>query len=91
MPRKTQTSSSPEAQTGEPASLDFERSLAALEGLVEQLEGGDLPLEKALAAFEEGVKLTRECQRALREAEQKVAILSGDDEDADPETFTDGG
>jgi exodeoxyribonuclease VII small subunit len=46
-----------------------------LEALVERLEHGDLPLEESLAAFERGVMLTRACQSALKEAEQKVEIL----------------
>ncbi len=46
-----------------------------LEELVERLEHGDLPLEESLAAFERGVMLTRSCQPALKEAEQKVEIL----------------
>ena len=46
-----------------------------LEQLVESLEQGDLPLEESLAAFERGVLLTRACQTALKEAEQKVEIL----------------
>ena len=55
--------------------LNLEKSLSGLEALVEELESGDLPLDKAMQKFEEGVKLTRECQAALREAEQKVEIL----------------
>ncbi len=55
--------------------IDLEKSLAGLEKLVEELESGDLPLEKAMQKFEEGIKLTRGCQAALREAEQKVEIL----------------
>ncbi len=46
-----------------------------LEELVERLEHGDLPLEESLAAFERGVMLTRSCQMALKDAEQKVEIL----------------
>ena len=46
-----------------------------LEDLVGRLEQGDLPLEESLAAFERGVMLTRTCQTALKEAEQKVEIL----------------
>ena len=46
-----------------------------LEQLVERLEQGDLPLEESLAAFERGVLLTRACQTALKEAEQKIEIL----------------
>ena len=60
--------------TKEP-SIDLEKSLASLEAIVEELETGDLPLEKAMQKFEEGVKLTRSCQSALRDAEQKVEIL----------------
>ena len=55
--------------------IDLEKSLADLESLVEELESGDLPLEKAMQKFEEGIKLTRGCQAALKEAEQKVEIL----------------
>jgi exodeoxyribonuclease VII small subunit len=55
--------------------FNLEKSLADLEELVEELESGDLPLEKALKKFEEGIKLTRGCQAALKEAEQKVEVL----------------
>jgi len=55
--------------------INLEKSLADLEQLVEELESGDLPLEKAMKKFEEGIKLTRGCQTALKEAEQKVEIL----------------
>ena len=54
---------------------DFETAMRELEELVERLEQGDLSLEESLAAFERGVTLTRACQTALKEAEQKVEIL----------------
>jgi exodeoxyribonuclease VII small subunit len=54
---------------------DFEAAMRDLEALVERLERGDLPLEESLEAFERGVMLTRACQTALKEAEQKVEIL----------------
>lgn len=54
---------------------DFERSLTELETLVERLEGGELPLEESLKAFERGVALTRECQVALEAAQARVDIL----------------
>ena len=63
----------PEAEKGAPP--DFETAMRDLEKLVERLEQGDLPLEESLAAFERGVMLTRACQTALKEAEQKVEIL----------------
>jgi exodeoxyribonuclease VII small subunit len=55
--------------------LDFEAAMRDLEQIVERLEHGELPLEESLAAFERGVMLTRSCQTALKEAEQKVEIL----------------
>ena len=55
--------------------FNLEKSLADLEKLVEELESGDLPLEKAMKKFEAGIKLTRGCQAALKDAEQKVQIL----------------
>jgi len=55
--------------------FNLEKSLADLEKLVEELESGDLPLEKAMKKFEAGIKLTRGCQEALKDAEQKVEIL----------------
>jgi len=54
---------------------DFEQAIAELEGLVERLERGDLPLDEALKAFERGVALTRQCQTSLQAAQQKVEIL----------------
>ena len=56
-------------------SINLEKALSDLEGIVEELESGDLPLEKAMKKFEEGIKLTRNCQAALKDAEQKVEIL----------------
>jgi exodeoxyribonuclease VII small subunit len=58
----------------------FESSLEDLEQIVKQLEAGDLPLERSLELFEQGVRLSRECQKRLDEAERKVEILlrSGD-------------
>lgn len=54
---------------------DFEQTLSELEHLVERMESGDLSLEESLKAFEQGVKLTRECQARLSQAEQKVQEL----------------
>ena len=56
-------------------SPDFEKSLIELEALVAKLEQGDVPLEDALKTFERGVALTRQCQTALRTAQQKVEVL----------------
>jgi exodeoxyribonuclease VII small subunit len=59
-----------------PRQPNFEQTLAELEALVARLESGELPLDQALAAFEQGVKLTRACQAALQAAQQKVQILT---------------
>ncbi len=55
----------------------FEQALAELEKLVEHMESGDMSLEDSLKSFERGVALTRSCQQSLKEAEQKVEILTG--------------
>ena len=65
-------SASTPATTATPA---FEAALAQLESLVSRLESGDLPLDEALRTFEQGVRLTRECQSALASAQQKVQQL----------------
>jgi len=54
---------------------EFEKSLARLEEVVKRLESTDLALDEAMKLFEEGVKLSRECQEQLEEAEGKVEIL----------------
>ena len=55
--------------------INLEKSLADLEALVAELEGGELSLEDAMKKFEQGIKLTRTCQNILKNAEQKVEIL----------------
>jgi len=55
--------------------FNFEKSIKELEKLVDQLETGELSLENSLKHFEKGIKLTRECQDALKKAEQKVQVL----------------
>ena len=55
--------------------INLEKSLADLEALVAELEGGELSLEDAMKKFEQGIKLTRTCQNILKDAEQKVEIL----------------
>lgn len=61
---------------------DFERSLDALEKLVDRMEHGDMSLEESLKAYESGVGLYRRCQTALEQAELRVRLL-GDPEDPD--------
>lgn len=60
--------------------FNFEDALGSLEKLVEAMEEGELSLEESLKAFEQGIKLTRECQAALEKAEQKVQLLVASDD-----------
>ncbi len=55
--------------------------MAELEAVVARMEQGDMPLEDALQAFEEGVRLSRECQQLLKAAEQRVTLLTADGEE----------
>ncbi len=55
---------------------DFETAMTELEELVAQIETGNLSLEESLKQFEQGIKLSRTCQKALTEAEQRVKILT---------------
>ncbi len=60
------------------AEKKFEAALARLEEIVRELEKGDIPLEQSLKLFEEGIKLSRICNKRLEEAERKVEILIKD-------------
>ena len=74
------------------AKIDFEKSMAKLEEVVEKLEAGDQPLEEALKLFEQGVQLTRGCQQALQQAEEKITLLTQQNSDwlpQDEETIGD--
>ena len=55
--------------------INLEKSLEQLESLIDELESGELPLDAAMKKFEEGIRLTRSCQSALKDAEQRVEIL----------------
>lgn len=59
--------------------LNFENALSELEALVAAMESGEMTLEESLQAFETGVRLTRECQQTLQQAEQKVQLLLAED------------
>ena len=67
-----------------PTGFDFENALEELETLVTSMEEGELSLEESLQAFEKGIKLTRECQTALKQAEQKVQVLISENGDTEP-------
>ena len=67
MPKREQVKSA--------APTSIEAQLATLERIVRELEHGDLPLEQSLDLFEQGVKLSRECQERLNEAERRIEVL----------------
>jgi len=69
--------------------MQLEKSLKELEKLVDKMEQGDLSLEKSLDYFEKGIKLTRLCQQALQQAEQRVQILLQKSEQEQLEEFDD--
>lgn len=81
MPKKAPAEVSPVA--------DFERSLDALEQLVERMEQGEMSLEDSLAAYERGVGLYRRCQTALEQAELRVRLLTDPQDDATAQPYPD--
>ncbi|MBD3309208.1 exodeoxyribonuclease VII small subunit [candidate division KSB3 bacterium] len=66
--------------------ITFEKALQTLEESVQQLETGNLPLEKALEVFERGVTMSRICAKKLDEAEQKVELLLNVTDEGEPQT-----
>jgi exodeoxyribonuclease VII small subunit len=74
----------PDAQT-------FESQLAALEKIVRELERGDLPLEESLRLFEQGVRLSRECQERLNQAERRIELLLAAFDEDEEELHLDSG
>lgn len=66
--------------------MDFEKKLNRIEEIVSKMEKGDIPLEQSLKLFEEGIQLSRDCQTQLTEAENKIKILVGLDEQKKPIT-----
>ncbi|MGQ9497872.1 MAG: exodeoxyribonuclease VII small subunit [Desulfotomaculales bacterium] len=67
--------------------ISFEAALERLNLLVRELEEGELPLERAMSLFAEGVQLVRHCRQLLLEAEQRVKVLAADLDGPAPETF----
>lgn len=67
-------------KNNDPQTRTFEASLEALEQIVRDLEQGDLPLEKSLELFEHGIRLSRECQERLSQAERRIEVLLRDNQ-----------
>ncbi|ROO27375.1 exodeoxyribonuclease VII small subunit [Salinisphaera orenii MK-B5] len=82
MARKDDTPTPPATEDDAPRLAEFESSVAELEALVEALESGEVSLETALAQFERGVVLARQCQSLLKNAELRVdqLLAEGDEE-----------
>jgi exodeoxyribonuclease VII small subunit len=77
----------PDQPEQEKTAASFETCLDELEKVVKQLEGGDLPLERALELFEKGVQLSESCRRQLEEAETRVETLIKKNGKLQPEPF----
>jgi exodeoxyribonuclease VII small subunit len=69
-----------------PENRTFEQALAELEQIVRDLEDGETGLEQALARYEQGVGLLRQCYAQLQQAEQRILLLTGQDEEGRPVT-----
>jgi exodeoxyribonuclease VII small subunit len=77
----------PEQSDEQKPAASFETCLEELEKVVKELEGGDLPLERALELFEKGVELSENCRKQLEEAETRVETLSNKNGKIQPEPF----
>ena len=71
-----------EAKKNEKNGASFEETLAELNKLVDQLEGGKLPLAESLSVYERAIALSAQCTGMLEDAERKIKLLSGDDGEA---------
>ena len=67
--------------------ITFEEQIEKLEGIVEELENGNLSLEDSVTKFEEGIKISKECNKTLEEAEKKITILINRDGEIKEEKF----
>ena len=66
---------------------NFEKNMSDLENIVTELEKGDLNLDESISKFEEGIKISKECNKILEEAEKKITILLEKDGDVKEENF----
>ncbi len=68
-------------------SKSFEEQMESLEKIVSELEKGDLNLDDSVAKFEEGIEISKECNKILEEAEKKITILVNKDGEIKEENF----
>ena len=83
---KKKPKASSAANNSDDNSFDFEESLGEVEGIVSQLESGELGLTASLQKYEQGIRELKQCQTLLDAAEQKISQLSGFDADGNPVT-----
>ena len=69
------------------ANTNFEKNMSDLENIVTELEKGDLNLDESISKFEEGIKISKECNKILEDAEKKITILLEKDGDVKEENF----
>ena len=69
------------------ANTNFEKNMSNLENIVTELEKGDLNLDESISKFEEGIKISKDCNKILEEAEKKITILLEKDGDVKEENF----
>ena len=69
------------------ANTNFEKNMSDLENIATELEKGDLNLDESISKFEEGIKISKECNKILEEAEKKITILLEKDGDVKEENF----
>jgi exodeoxyribonuclease VII small subunit len=86
-PRTTKPEATKPENTTSIAPLTFEGGLQQLETIVKEMEGGDLPLERALELFELGMKLSESCRKQLEEAETRIEILTRRAGEIQPQPF----
>ena len=70
------------------AKLNFEENINKLESILSELEKGDLNLDDSVKKFEEGIKISKECNKMLEEAEKKITILLQEDDEIEEKDFT---
>ena len=70
------------------AKLNFEENINKLESILSELEKGDLNLDDSVKKFEEGIKISKECNEMLEEAEKKITILLQKEDKIEEEDFT---
>ena len=90
MPDETRAAHSIDKAVAPEAALTFESGLQQLESIVKEMEGGELPLERALELFERGMKLSDACRKQLQDAETRVEILIRRAGEMQPEPFGNG-